>query len=204
MLKSISVDTVRSILSCDFSSGKLTWLYRDRNMFTSDRVFNSWNTKYCGKEAFTHTGSHGYKLGGMFGTVYKAHRVIWSMYTGYWPKELIDHINGNKIDNRIENLRESGYLGNAQNNMGRERVSIFKGVSWHKRVLKWQAQIRSNNKTVYLGYYDSEIEAHRAYCRASEELHGEFSNFGTPCLTKIQNPAHSDLVAAQKPPPNDQ
>ena len=56
MLNSISVDTVRSILFCDFSSGSLTWLYRDRSMFATDRAFKSWNANYCGKDAFTATG----------------------------------------------------------------------------------------------------------------------------------------------------
>lgn len=184
MFKSVSVDSVRSILDCDFSTGKLIWMYRDRNMFTNDRSFNSWNTKYCGKDAFTCTGSHGYKVGGIFGTVYKAHRVIWAMHSGFWPNELIDHINGNKIDNRINNLREAAYLGNAQNNIGRKGVSSFKGVSWHKRILKWRAQIRSDGKTFHLGYYDCEIDAHKSYREASLRLHGEFSNFGLTTTNK--------------------
>jgi hypothetical protein len=56
--------------------------------------------------------------------------------------------------------------------------SPLKGVSWHKKSQKWQAQIRSDNKSIYLGTYDRQEDAYFAYCEAALKLHGEFANLG--------------------------
>lgn len=166
-MKSVDVSKVREILSCDFSSGIMTWKYRGQHFFKTERDCNSWNAKYSGRTAFSHIGTHGYRVGGIFGTVYKAHRVVWALYNNEWPDGLIDHINGDRLDNRISNLRVADLSGNARNSNGRSQSKNLKGVTWHKRVGRWQAQIGVNGKRVYLGYYDNEIDAHIAYCNAA-------------------------------------
>lgn len=108
--------------------------------------------------------------------LYKAHRVIWLMHYGKWPENEIDHINGVKHDNRIENLREATASQNAINRKLRaDNTSGAKGVSWHKRHCKWQVRIGLLNKRVHLGYFESEIEALNAYQKASKTLHGDFA-----------------------------
>jgi hypothetical protein len=111
---------------------------------------------------------------------YQAHRIAWYLHTGKDPCPLdIDHINGDRADNRISNLRLATPAQNAKNQPKKQgTTSTYKGVSWYKRHRKWQAQIRVDGQSIYLGYYNNELDAHLAYCAAAARLHGEFANFG--------------------------
>lgn len=103
---------------------------------------------------------------------YYTHRLVWLYFHGYMPS-IIDHINGDTLDNRIENLREVDKLGNAQNER-KARVhnrSKLLGVSWHKSSGKYQAKISVNRKRIYLGTYETPQEAHEAYLKAKRRLH---------------------------------
>ena len=90
------------------------------------------------------------------------------------PEGVIDHINGNPLDNCRQNLR---VCTNQQNLFNRGKNSNnksgYKGVSWNKQEQKWRAKI--NGK--HLGYFDSAEEAHRVYVRSAQELHGEYARF---------------------------
>ena len=93
------------------------------------------------------------------------------------PKDLhIDHINGNGLDNRKINLR---FCTASQNQMNRTSVagssSRFKGVHWHIRNKKWQAQIALRGRYYYLGIFDNEIDAAIIYDEAAKILHGNFA-----------------------------
>ena len=87
----------------------------------------------------------------------------------------IDHIDGNGLNNRRENLR---IVTKAQNQHNRKKsannTSGFKGVFWHRAAGKWAAAIRLNGKRSHLGLYVRPEDAHAAYQSASERLHGEF------------------------------
>lgn len=103
---------------------------------------------------------------------YKCHRLAWLYIYGVWPKDQIDHINQNKIDNRIANLREVTKSQNGQNTSLRaDNTSGHKGVSWSKGHRKWQAQIKVNNVYLYLGYFDNLDGAVAARKQAEEQLH---------------------------------
>ena len=112
---------------------------------------------------------------------YGAHRLAWLWMTGAWPNEKIDHINGDKADNRWCNLREAT---SAQNCWNRQKASNntsgFKGVHWHKAHGRWVARIMIDGKRRHLGAFDTPEEAYAAYCNAARRDHCEFANFGGP------------------------
>lgn len=91
-----------------------------------------------------------------------------------------DHIdNTNDLDNHSSNLRVCTRSENLMNQGVRSNsTSGFKGVSFNKRDKKWQVAISSNGRRISLGYYDTSLEAHKAYCDACVKHHGEFANFG--------------------------
>jgi len=100
------------------------------------------------------------------GVYYKAHRLIWTLHNGTIPNDLqIDHINGVKDDNRIENLR----LVTPQENMW--NLVKAKGYSWNKDVSKFQARIRISGRLKALGYFTNEEDARQAYLDAKEKYH---------------------------------
>jgi hypothetical protein len=87
-----------------------------------------------------------------------------------------DHENGNTLDNRPRNLRPSSSAQNSQNKPRRkDNTSGYKGVSWHKRLQKWQAEIMENGRKHFLGYFYTKEEAYAAYCKAALFYHKEFA-----------------------------
>jgi hypothetical protein len=93
-----------------------------------------------------------------------------------------DHINHNGLDNRIANLRAATHRQNAYNRIHftKNPSSKYKGVSFKKRVKKWEAQIRYDGKSKFIGTFDSEIEAAKAYDKEAKKRHGEFAVLNFP------------------------
>lgn len=111
--------------------------------------------------------------------LYQAHRLAWLYVYGRFPNGQLDHKNGNKLDNRIINLRKATDTQNHANSKARRSRSNLKGAHWFKRDGKWQAKMTGrNNKTIYLGTFDTAKAAHAAYCRAARKLYGVFFNKG--------------------------
>lgn len=110
---------------------------------------------------------------------YKAHRLAWLYIYGNFPKEQIDHLNGIKNDNCINNLREATASENMLNRKQFKNSSAeFKGISFHKKQQKWTAKIQINKQRIWLGSFYSASEAAIAYKNAAIKLHGNFVNFG--------------------------
>jgi len=107
------------------------------------------------------------------GKKYLAHRIAWFIHTGKWPKNEIDHINGNRSDNRIANLRDVDRRTNVHNqrNPQKGNKSGFLGVFWNKQRNNWVAKICSHKKTKFLGGYATAYEAHLAYLDAKKIYH---------------------------------
>ena len=103
--------------------------------------------------------------------LYRAHRLAWLYVYGSWPEDQIDHINRNRSDNRISNLREVSHKQNHQNkSKPSNNTSGHPGVCWNKRKSKWVAQITHNQKQIYLGCFNTVEEAIAAR-KAAEKLY---------------------------------
>lgn len=107
---------------------------------------------------------------------YHAHRLAWVFHHGRWPKDQIDHINGDRGDNRIDNLRECNQSqNNANTRLKSNSTSGYKGVYWNKRRKKWSSAISVDGKFKMLGNFEDPKEAHAAYVRAAMLHYGEFA-----------------------------
>ena len=107
------------------------------------------------------------------GKKHRAHRLAWLYVHGTWPKDQIDHINRDRADNRIENLREATPTENNRNQNKRyDNTSGHVGVSWSKAAQKWVAQIRHLGKKIHLGFFTEKEDAIAARAAAEIELWG--------------------------------
>lgn len=187
MRKNPSLRLLHRLFICDPEAGKLIWRERPNwmfapNNFSGKRETNArrWNKAFAGREAFTSTGTHGYRNGSIFATWHLAHRIIWAMTNGRWPEEDIDHIDGNRTNNAISNLRSVSRHENTKNLSRRlSNTSGVPGVTWNKRAKKWRASIKVAGKFIYLGYFD-DLETAAEIRKAAETRHGFHANHGRP------------------------
>jgi hypothetical protein len=163
-------------------TGKLFWKPRVPAMFeakaySAERQCVTWNAHYAGKEAFTADNGKGYRQGCIDGRHYFAHRVIWAIHRGQWP-EFIDHIDGRRDNNRLENLRCVSRAENAKNmRQGSRNRSGVTGVHWDKEGRKWKAVISVQGAPKHIGYFKDLDEA-RAARREAEIAEGFHPNHG--------------------------
>lgn len=168
-----TISELRSLISYDTSTGRMFWRPRPEGDFPSKSAADSWNTRYAGRPALATPNGKGHLKGSIYNRQHFAHRVAWAVHHGYWPSAL-DHINGNRSDNRIENLREATATQNARN---RKPIggSRFLGVSRSANGKRWRAYIHINGKTVALGTFDCEEVAARTYDVAARRHFGQFA-----------------------------
>lgn len=169
-----------------YEDGSLWWKQRPEEHFKTggktsrSSLCHKWNARYAGKQAFTaiekrDDGRPGYYVGRIGDIGYKAHRIIYKMFHGTEP-ENIDHLNGNPLDNRIENLASATIQENARN-MRRRTTSIGRvpGVRYREDKGRWAARIRVSYKEIFLGYFDTKEQAISAR-RDAEVQHGFSQN----------------------------
>lgn len=164
---------LRQLLRYDAETGKLFWRHRGEEWFDCPGKAARWNGRRAGQEAFVGVHRQGYKQGQLFGHSVRAHRVVWAIIHGYWPS-VIDHIDGNVTNNRIENLRQVTQAENCRNaKMRKDNTSGCVGVRWHKANRKWIAVLGSD----YIGSFET-IEAARRARSLAEERAGYHENHG--------------------------
>lgn len=171
----LSPEEIRELVNYSPETGHFTWKPRPINS-------RNWNERYAGKQVSTYPKpGTGYALIAFFRRHYYVHQIAWIHFHGEHPPKgmHIDHINGNRTDNRIVNLRLATVAQNIQNQkIHRDNTSGFKGIAFHKPTQKWMSRIKANNSVHYLGVFETKEEAYAAYMDASKRLHGEFSNPG--------------------------
>lgn len=153
------------LLDFDPETGAFAWRQRNGNP--------SFNARFCGKRVGA-VHPTGYLIIQVDGGSYLAHRLAWLHVTGQWPKNEIDHKNGNKLDNSFNNLRPATRSQNAANRIGNSTTG-YKGV-YQKTSGRYQAMINTDGRTIGLGTFDTPEEAHAAYFNASTFFHGDFAN----------------------------
>ena len=105
---------------------------------------------------------------------YFAHRIIWLFVYGEFPSGEIDHIDGDKLNNRLSNLRNVTHQTNVENvraARSHNKSSGVLGVTWAPHARKWYARMTVKGKVVYLGYHETKEAAHSAYLKAKRDLH---------------------------------
>lgn len=161
-MSELSAEFVRSILRYEPETGSFYWRAGYARCVTEGRPAGRVNGK-------------GYASISICGKHRSSHRLAWLYVYGEWPDRslCVDHINGDKTDNRISNLRIATFSENAQNR--RKQLDGLKGVTLHRATGRWQAQISPSGRSVYLGLFDSPEEAHAAYVAAAEKYFGSFA-----------------------------
>lgn len=171
-------ELARSLIDYQPETGRMTWKARPTSMFSSNRACSTWNARYVGTEALRCDNGCGYRRGSLLGKLQCAHRVAWLITYGEWPKGEIDHINGNRSDNRIANLRCVSHAENGRNQKrSSTNTSGVTGVHWYAALGKWQAHITVNGKLKPLGYF-ADIHDAIAARKAAEVDHGFHENHG--------------------------
>lgn len=164
-MRELNQERLKNLLDYNPDSGIFTW-----------RIGRS-GTKGTGSVAGNK--DNGYIHIVIDGKKYRAHRLAWMFVYGKIPESDIDHINGVKDNNRIKNLREATKSENHHNSkLAKNNISGVKGVCWNKARSKWQAQIKINRKSKYLGLFEDINEADIAVKEARLKFHKQFANNG--------------------------
>lgn len=167
--KLLSGEIVRDLFVYDEDTGSLIWRKR-----VSPRIGAGHMAGYVAAD--------GYQKVFVFGRPFLAHRIIWLYHYNEWPKKYIDHIDGNRLNNKISNLRDVSGMENQRNRaLAKNNKSGIAGVCWSRHYKRWVSRIKINNKFISLGSYEDFFEA--CCARKSAEKHfGFHENHG-----RVQN-----------------
>ncbi|MCA0421908.1 MAG: HNH endonuclease [Proteobacteria bacterium] len=175
--RDIPVDLLHEVLALNFETGRMSWRQRGAHLFVGHKpspgdASTRWNGRYAGGPALDTISDRGYRRGTLFGFDVKAHVCAWALASGGWSSKQIDHINGDRSDNRPESLREAT---NAENSQNRARASNnssgFVGVIFDKKRGLWRAQIKFEGKLRFLGEFGDTASAADAYRLAKAKIH---------------------------------
>jgi hypothetical protein len=169
----MDIHLLRRLVDYDPETGALTFREAWPEMFgespARSREYrkNTWNSQFAGRPAFASDHGTGYLAGKLLGRTFKAHRVAWAIFYGEIPAGEVDHLNGNRSDNRIANLRVVTKAENQRNAKRRaDNTSGKTGVSWCERDAAWVVQVQSDGRRLRRNFkaredalaYRSELE----------------------------------------------
>ena len=160
----LTPERLRELLHYDPDTGLFTWKAKPSVKAGRTKIGAVAGTKL----------KNGRLMIGISGGRYYAHHLAWFYTHGRWPRDGLDHRDGNPMNNRIDNLREATQAQNMQNlssTPGKRNKSGFVGASCAARDNAWLAHIKVNGKNTYLGTFPTPELAHVAYCKAKAKHH---------------------------------
>lgn len=176
----LTAERIRQIMDYDRETGVFTWRARQ----VTHKCHKAWNAQWAGKAVAVvtvndpQTSGRKSRLLRIGGKYYGEHRVVWAYVTGEWPKNEIDHRNGNSIDNRFENMREATHGQNQRNKKAMRNNKLgVKGVRYDAKRRKYVAQIknyRGVGKSPMIGRFNTLEDAAEAYEREARKIDGAF------------------------------
>jgi hypothetical protein len=165
-----TIEGLAALIRCDADAGLLFWRERPREMFPTGRAHSIWNARYAGKQAFTAKDRDGYFQGSFLGQRLRTHRVVWALTHGEWP-DVVDHIDGDRANNRISNLRNVSKAENARNMGMRDGSTSGRiGVCWIASRQRWQASVMRDGRVVNLGRFRELQDAVAARQQAERDI----------------------------------
>ena len=159
------IERLRELIEYDAEAGLLLWRLR------SD---NRWNARFAGK-AVGYSETNGYLATAIDGRRFMVHRLAWKFHFGTEPPLLIDHRDGDRLNNRPENLREADNSTNQANSKLRKDAAPLKGAHWNRFRGYWQSAIKIEGRTISLGRFETAEAAHAAYVEAAKRHFGDFA-----------------------------
>jgi len=178
----LSYEEACELVHYDPEFGRFFWKLRSEKWFTdgyhsAKGQANRWNLKWAGKETFLNCNTTGYPQARINGIMVCAHRLAWLIMTGTFNETDIDHIDGNKKNNKWSNFRLVNRSENCRNKSKRsDNSSGITGISLKKSSGKWQAYIY-HERHIHLGYFDSIEEAIKVR-KEAEKNYGYHENHG--------------------------
>lgn len=158
----LAYERLTELLKYDQETGVFTW-----TKVTTNKVA-------CGDRAGM-VSKRGYIVIGIDRLSFTGHRLAWFYVHKQWPIGELDHIDRNRTNNSISNLRPATTAENAHNSGNRKNnTSGIRGVSWDKKYKKWMAKICLNKKQIYIGHFASKLEAAAAYGAAQVVMHPSY------------------------------
>lgn len=181
-MRAIDIPSLQALLRYELETGKLFWLPRGPEWFSNgansaEHNAAKWNARFAGKEAInSKSASHGYCDGAVLGVGVLAHRVAFAIYHGRWPVG-VDHIDGDKRNNMLANLREADQGENMLNSKVRRDNKSGEAGIWQLRRGGWRARIKARGQTEDLGKFETKEAAIAARKEAQRRL-GFHQNHG--------------------------
>ena len=173
-----SVEILEELFDYDSLTGFVTNKYRPRKYFNTKNSYSTFNSHQVGKRSGSEKDR--FRRITLFGKPYPEHRLIWALYYKEWPSKemVIDHINGDPFDNKIDNLRLVTHRENAMNRrLSCNNKSGVIGVHYYASRKQWQAQITVKGKKINLGRFDNFDDAVKSR-KDAEKKYGYHENHG--------------------------
>lgn len=174
---------LREAVIYDPETGQMWWSDRAPE-WLHKKAKTAWPTKMAGRVAFPFVDNYGYRLGTFCRQKIKGHQAAWAIFYGEWP-DAIDHIDGNRANNAINNLRLATQKQNCWNrsrykNSTSPFIGIHRGRPMRSGATRWIAKINVNGQQYQLGSFKREEDAAKAFDAANWARAGQFARLNFP------------------------